>query len=73
MLVPLPSNKLSKFYKNAKQTKLINNTSLFILLAAQPCKLVGNNNIKLCCSFHYLFSLLSGNIVGDLSTIGPDK
>jgi len=45
----------------------------FIFLAAQPGKLVGHNNIKLGGSLHNLFPLPCGHIVGNLSTVGPEK
>lgn len=45
----------------------------FILLAAQPCKLVGNHNIKLSCSLHNLFPLSGGYIMGNLGTVFPAK
>lgn len=43
----------------------------FILLAAQPCKLVGNHNIKLGSSLHNLFPLSCGYIMGNLGTVFP--
>jgi hypothetical protein len=46
------------------------NTSL-VLLAAEPSKLVGDHNIKLCSTLHNLLTLAGGDIVSNLSTVCP--
>ena len=45
---------------------------LFILLAAQPGKLVSNNNIKLSGSLDDFLPLLRGHVVRNLGTVDPD-
>lgn len=52
-------------------TTLLNLQSSLILLAAQPCQLVGDNNIKLSRTFHNLFPLPCGHIVCNLCTVTP--
>ncbi|TYH48082.1 hypothetical protein ES332_D10G043800v1, partial [Gossypium tomentosum] len=64
-------------FKKGEQAKLTDKHNTykfklsFILLASQPSKFVSDNNIKVCCSFHDLFSLLCGNIMGNLSRVCP--
>lgn len=46
--------------------------SSFILLAAQPSKLVSDDDIKLGSTLYNFFPLLCRNIVSDFRTIRPD-
>lgn len=48
------------------------NLGSFILLAAQPSKLVGDNYIELGSSLHNLLPLSCGHIMCNLSTVGPE-
>lgn len=45
----------------------------FVLLAAQPCQLVGDNNVKLSSSLNDQLALLRGDIVCNFSTVSPEK
>ena len=66
------SIKVVQAHYNTEQQYQAEISNLFILLAAQPRKLVSNNNIKLASSLHNLFPLPCGHIVCNLSTIGPN-
>ena len=52
-------------------TSLWQESTLLILLAAEPSKLVGDHNVELRGTLNNLLALLGGDIVGDLGTVGP--
>lgn len=46
-------------------------TSLFVLLAPEPGVGVGDLDGQLSCPLHDQLPVLGGDVVGDLSTVGP--
>lgn len=61
---------LSLLQMNQSKTTTVGNISL-VLLAAKPGKLVGDHDVELCSTLHYLLALLCGHVMSDFSTVGP--
>ena len=69
------SEAMSNSWNGIKKTALMKqkeNLGSFILLAAQPSKLVGDNYIELGSSLHNLLPLSCGHIMCNLSTVSPE-
>ncbi|BAT06328.1 Os08g0524501, partial [Oryza sativa Japonica Group] len=45
--------------------------SLLVLLATEPCKLVGDHDVELRSTLNDLLALLRRDVVGNLGTVGP--